>query len=118
MRIKKTIVAVVSCFAIALVSPSVNIYAENSSVDIEAEVTDVTIDEIETHNDCACNLAATLHDWNIKCDHSDPTSWLHPHSTMRYIRSVGHYNYIDNVQETWEYYQCIVCGYETPFVRR
>ena len=50
------------------------------------------------------------------CDHSDPTKWYNPHSSMRYVRTTTRFNYIDMIEETLDWYICVFCSYETYFV--
>ena len=50
------------------------------------------------------------------CDHNDPTSGRYPHSTMRYIRTVRAYNYIEMRCDIRDWYECVLCGYSTFWV--
>lgn len=54
----------------------------------------------------------------LYCGHFDPTlpSPDGTPSSMRYIRTVNHYNYIELRYDIREYYQCVFCGYEEFYV--
>ena len=115
MRLKKSIIAIISCFALTIAFSNTNAVAEN--YDAEESIIISEPEEIqEVECSCSIHLAGTQSTWNPVCEHGDPTSWLHPHSSMRYVRTVEYYNDMEHHYETRDWYQCIFCGYETFFV--
>lgn len=75
---------------------------------------DMSLAECTSNPDTA--TAITTYSTQPECEHGDPTNGLHPHSTMRYIRTVNYYNPIKSRYDIRDYYQCTLCGYETFFV--
>lgn len=39
-----------------------------------------------------------------------------PHSSMRLIRVTTRFNYMEQKEETLSWYQCVLCGYERPWI--
>lgn len=114
MRLKKSIIAIISCFALTIAFSNTNAVAEN--YDAEESIIISEPEEIqEVECSCSIHLAGTQSTWNPVCEHGDPTSWQHPHSSMRYVRTTQYHDYINSSVYFIDWYQCIFCGYETHY---
>ncbi|HKM04540.1 MAG TPA: hypothetical protein VJZ04_08155 [Lachnospiraceae bacterium] len=122
MNVKKILFGLVGSFALSVcLSPVVTLAAtisdSVSEIVLEANIAD-SVPEALT--ECPSNFASisvfAVNSANPVCDHRDPQNPLHPHSTMRYLRTVNFYNWIELRYDVRRWYQCVLCTYETFFV--
>ena len=106
MNFKRIFLAFICSFAMLLCTPPTVASAATVSEDVLMECQP----DLVTASEIAVNSTIPV------CDHRDPKNPLYPHSTMRYIRTVDWYNYVESRYDVREWYQCTLCGYETFWV--
>ena len=95
MRLKKSIIAIISCFALTIAFSNTNAVAEN--YDAEESIIISEPEEIqEVECSCSIHLAGTQSTWN-------------------YVRTTQYHDYINSSVYFIDWYQCIFCGYETHY---
>lgn len=122
MKIIKKYAIVTLSFALFLIMFPLATYATGTSDSVSNSLSleesyEMYLCEEETliHENEVVEVDAVNHIVHPVCNHSDPTRPT-AHSTMRYIRTVNYFNYIDMKYDIRDWYQCINCGYEDFFV--
>ena len=116
MKITKIIIITVCNFILSFCLLPLDCLAATDSATVIEKTNTIYVDCVTCENiDDTMSLMSMRSSVPV-CDHSDPTNPLNPHSSMRYIRTVDYVNYIENRIDVRDWYQCIICGYETFFV--